>query len=497
MTAMTKEVALRDSKDVWFTLGFACQKGNDLPGAEKAYRRALELTDEPYPVQINLAIVLSGMGRGAEAAAVAKEASSRNPNDLFAANNYGADLLMKGRYQEAVAVLRPLVERNPGFPMGRLNLGRAYLGLGEYERVIEAVRQVTDSMPQNPEAWGLLGTAYGGAGRASDAVDAFQKVTDLVPKNGTAWAQYGDALWSVRRGEEAERAYRRAIELAPKEPAAWNGLGGMFFKQGRTAEAREAFGHAVELDPNWATALHNMGALELRAQQPDRAADWFRKTLAANPDDVTAVWGLCQALLGSGQSDEALALAEQQLKRQPESASLLGCRAVVHVERGELQQAEADYTSALERAADGESRRGRAYVRAQSGNTDGAVADLRRAIETDPNDAYAALFLWVVENGAGHADAAESAVRDLEQRADPNAWSTKILRYCGGKLTADELVAAAADDGQHCEAYYYIGEHTRVEDGADAARPWFQKCVDVKMVDYTEHRLAQWRLAQQ
>ena len=40
MTAMTKEAALQDSKDIWFTLGFACQQGKDLPGAEQAYRRA-------------------------------------------------------------------------------------------------------------------------------------------------------------------------------------------------------------------------------------------------------------------------------------------------------------------------------------------------------------------------------------------------------------------------------------------------------------------------
>jgi tetratricopeptide (TPR) repeat protein len=262
------------------------------------------------------------------------------------------------------------------------------------------------------------------------------------------------------------------------------------------AEARLNVEKAVEIKPKWALTLRSMGELEARDKHPDEACEWFRKALEQTPDDQRAVRGLCRSLLDTSRSDEALALIEEHLKRKPDSRALLSCRALVHVARGDLALAEADYSSAETISETLEATHSRGLFRLQLGKFEGAAADLRRALELDPNQVYSVFLLAIAERETGHAEAGQAAIQEARRHADPNDWPAKILRYWGGELTAEELVAAADKDGQRCEAFYYVGEQVHATEGAAAARAWFEKCVGVDEPDFTEYRLAKWRLSQ-
>ena len=71
-------------------------------------------------------------------------------------------------------------------------------------------------------------------------------------------------------------------------------------------------------------------------------------------------------------------------------------------------------------------------------------------------------------------------------------------------LTPDQLVAAASDPVERCEAYYYAGEVSLLQGELEAAVAWFEACLDTGLEmdpdsfwePMSEYDLAEWRLDQ-
>ncbi len=106
-------------------------------------------------------------------------------------------------------------------------------------------------------------------------------------------------------------------------------------------------------------------------------------------------------------------------------------------------------------------------------------------------------MLWVVARDAGDEKRAQQAIREAAARAQPDNWYGHIARYIAGELSQSEFLESAADDGQRCEAYYFVAEKTRLTSGPEQARGWFDKCTAVGRDDYWEHKLACLWLEQQ
>lgn len=115
----------------------------------------------------------------------------------------------------------------------------------------------------------------------------------------------------------------------------------------------------------------------------ERAIALYRQRLQESPDDIDAQLGLSRAYsarlcLYNGSADDAghaLALAEALIARQPDAAAAHAALAYAHDCRGEIADALAGYTRAvqLEPAADG-SRASAAYLQARQGRIAEALA---------------------------------------------------------------------------------------------------------------------------
>lgn len=133
-------------------------------------------------------------------------------------------------------------------------------------------------------------------------------------------------------------------------------------------------------------------------------------------------------------------------------------------------------------------------------------ADARRVLVLREAAAQAARNGRPAEAAAAE-EAAGQALAAAQRGVVAGSWLATIIAAVAGELTPDELVAQVdTSNPEHvCEAYYYAGETCLQRGERDAARRWFQRCVDTDLMfdrqefppdPMNEYHLARWRCEQ-
>jgi tetratricopeptide (TPR) repeat protein len=109
----------------------------DWPGAEREFRRAIELNPNYATAHHGYAVFLAAMHRKDESVAEARRALEVDPLSLPVNNILGTTLTIAGRYDEAIEQYRKTLELDPGFALAQKNLGEVYVRLGMTKRAVE------------------------------------------------------------------------------------------------------------------------------------------------------------------------------------------------------------------------------------------------------------------------------------------------------------------------------------------------------------------------
>jgi TolB-like protein/Tfp pilus assembly protein PilF len=139
----------------------------DWAGAEREFKRALELSpsdDDTYDLYGRLC---ASLGRHDEAIALQRRAQELDPNahrmDMVAM------LLRAGRYGEAAVEAKDTAELEPGYDRARATLGWAYLLSGKKDEGLAELEEAVAISPGNTMWLGQLGEAYALAGNTAKA----------------------------------------------------------------------------------------------------------------------------------------------------------------------------------------------------------------------------------------------------------------------------------------------------------------------------------------
>jgi tetratricopeptide (TPR) repeat protein len=258
--------------------GMANEHTGDHRGAERAYRRGLELAPDDAELRNALGWTLFQDGRTGEAVAEYERALAANPAHAKAHNNLALALVELGRLDEAAVhferslALEPRAEiySDLGFTMARL--GKPAEALADYEKALaldpscasahfnlavalvqagklgEAEAHYRKALPGRPtaETHNGLGYVLAREGRVDDAVREFRAAIEANPRFAPAYNNLAGALAGQGNFEEAEQYYRRSIAEKPSA-AAYNALGDVLRKLGKTDEAAEQFSKANAL----------------------------------------------------------------------------------------------------------------------------------------------------------------------------------------------------------------------------------------------------------
>ncbi len=171
----------------------------DWPGAEAAFRRAIELDPSHAASHQWYSIYLLTAGRPAEAFREIQFAQQRDPLSLSINTDLGFFYYYTGRYDEAVKQLKLVREMNPNYPPAHLWLGRAYQELGKFEEALSAFRRVEERVRDWPVSIAARGFVAGVAGRPTLALEALAELEQLSSRRFVT--SYGVALVHAGLGQ--------------------------------------------------------------------------------------------------------------------------------------------------------------------------------------------------------------------------------------------------------------------------------------------------------
>ena len=135
----------------------------DMPGAEKSFKRALELNPGYATLHHWYAWHLSAVGKHDEAIRHIQIAMEREPFSLIIRSNAGFFQYLAGRYDKAIEQCRAALSLDPTFGAPRECLAQAYLEVGRFDEAIEELRRTPDVDQAE------LGYALAVAGRKDEA----------------------------------------------------------------------------------------------------------------------------------------------------------------------------------------------------------------------------------------------------------------------------------------------------------------------------------------
>jgi len=139
-----------DQPEAHVNLGnFAAERG-DVTTAETEYRAALAIDPDWIPTYVNLADLLRGANREAEAAAVLRDGLARAPKEASLHHALGLWYVRAGDLGGAIGSLRRAVELDPATPRFAYVYGVALLTLGRRAEARQAVQSALARAPGEP-----------------------------------------------------------------------------------------------------------------------------------------------------------------------------------------------------------------------------------------------------------------------------------------------------------------------------------------------------------
>ena len=154
----------------------------DWPGAEREYRRALDLNPGDAFTTSNYVSFLTQQGRADEAIAEARSAVERDPLSPMVRHFLADVLYMAKQFEAAIEESNIGLGLDPHYYQFYWDLGWALAGLGKYEEAVAALKQAVTVAPSDPLSYYLHGWALGLAGYEAEAGQILKDLEQRRPQ---------------------------------------------------------------------------------------------------------------------------------------------------------------------------------------------------------------------------------------------------------------------------------------------------------------------------
>jgi tetratricopeptide (TPR) repeat protein len=200
----------------WTNLGEALRRTGDLPGAQQAQEKALQLNPKLTEAKLGLALIKKDQGKTAEVIpelrTIAEEEKSAS-----AYFNLGRSLREQKDLKGAEAAYRQSIVLNPNGASGHNNLGNVLYEQEKFDSAIESFQTAIHLNPNSAEVYVNLGLALNASGKLERAIESFQAAIHINPNLAESYAGLGVTLNRQGRNPEAKVQFRQALSLFQKQ----------------------------------------------------------------------------------------------------------------------------------------------------------------------------------------------------------------------------------------------------------------------------------------
>jgi lipoprotein NlpI len=288
--------------------------------------------------------------------------------------------------------------------------------------------------------------------------------------------------WAKKEPDRALSDCNEAIKADSRYAAAYLNRGNAYLLKSDFDHAFADFSEAIRLDPKSAWAFAERGSLYKDKGDPDHALADFNESIRLDPGYAIAFFSRSALYKSKGDLGRAMTDLNESIRLDPNYALAYFTRGSLSYMLGNNPAALDDFTKAIKLDSENATvyfNRGVSYF-VIGGRLADAIADFKKASELNPKDAYAALWRDLAERrNNGKGDLAEAA-----KQLDMTVWPAPVIRQYLGELSAEQTVAAAADNdprtklAQTCEANFYGGELALVKKNKKEAQRQLKLAAD-------------------
>ena len=486
-------------------LGMALREAGDLALARASLQRAIALLPPMPATYIDLGIVFLRMGDLDRAlgqfeaglnvpspsppapdwdAAIAglREALTKSPNRADAHNLLGLCLGRKGAStSEVVAEFREAVRLRPDFAEAYNNIGLVLTQADDDNAAITAYHEALRLRPDYADAHANLGAALISTD-AEQAVVELEKAVMLAPNSVKAQFNLAVAYGSSKAGSAKEvEQLRKVITLSPNFARAHLALGKAVLRDGKIPEAVQELQEATKLDPQSGEAHYQLGLALARAGRKDEgAAEVQRGRELSAADDRTQNANLDISAgredLDKGDLDQAAAKFRHAIKLQPEMSDAQRFLGETLEKQGDTEGAQAAYRKALDLNPGDVSAKAGLDRLESAGLGDARLAAAKLAEPDDP--AKVAEFEGYIRES--RFKEVEPLLTDYVQQFPKSSWGWYALGYAQfGQQKIGESIQSLAKSLQlnvgNAEAHKILGRDLMMIGRFDVAQVEFEQ----------------------
>ena len=202
--------------------------------------------------------------------------------------------------------------------------------------------------------WLQVLPASGGDQRAKLQESLVRQRLEKYPDDFSANYTMGDLLLTQGDAAGAAVHFGKASAADPRSALAATEWGIALFTASRLPEAEVQFKRALNIDPNYTDARFDLASVEAAGAEWEAAAGDFRRAMLERPEDsrarqhlgeVLVLWA--DTLFKTGKHQDALVRYREALELRPGDAQLHGKTGVALAQLARLDEAQAEFETAL------------------------------------------------------------------------------------------------------------------------------------------------------
>jgi tetratricopeptide (TPR) repeat protein len=261
----------------------------DVPGAERAFKKAAELAPASIEATAGLILIELSTGRGIAARARADGLAAQSPANadalVLAARTY-ASLKDLPKTEE---LLRRAIEVDAARSEPYSMLARVYLEQGKMDQALTEFKTLAQREPKSIGTRTMVAAILQTQNKRDEAKKAYRETllidpTAAVAANNLAWMMTEDNS----NLDDALQLVQAARAKLPDSPEVNDTLGWIYYKKGMHEQAIAAFKQSVEKQPNTATFHYHLGLAAAKAGQFTQARQALETALRLDPKNADA-----------------------------------------------------------------------------------------------------------------------------------------------------------------------------------------------------------------